>query len=326
MSLLITLETSDHCLIGYTTKFIYNNNRIILLDHYRSKTMFIFDDSGRLVFRTKKGKGPGEVSDPTAISISSKGSSIYLYERSIREIKEYDFDGNLLGSRKIPNLNIENFLPIEDDKHLVYHVQTPENGGELRTAFSICSESFTNVKPLDIFVKKDQILRAMNPAAISDNKVLFISDYSYDIYELNGNDYFIKYSVDFGNDGLTKEQLENQSDMDLINLVRINNHDVVGRLNSIAFNEEILMFRVEYANDWLAFIYSFSEQRTYNLNNYFNAGLLPKLKVMGIDNGNIYGLVEPEDMISFKELTGGYSNLIIESLDNPLLISFRIKF
>jgi hypothetical protein len=31
-------------------------------------------------------------------------------------------------------------------------------------------------------------------------------------------------------------------------------------------------------------------------------------------------------MISFKELTGGYSNLIIESLDNPLLISFRIKF
>lgn len=327
----IPLETSNDCLIGYTTKVIFWNNRIIVLDNYRSKSMFVFDEKGKLVFKSAIGKGPGEVSSADAININKKDSTILLYDHVKNIFHKYDFSGNYIGRMSIPrSIFIRDFFPIANDSLLVYYSSPLINskGEKRQTTYSMYTDDYSNAKHLSIYVSPNKISHSLgSPVAMFSDEILFVAPWSYDIYQLEGDNFRIKYSLDFGNAALTPWQIESLSTYELIPLVHQSNMNKVGCLKSVFFNDSDLIICAEHGESGLNILYSFKDERTCNLNNYFEKGLLPVCCVWGIkDNGCIYALVKPSDFEKFNKLSSGrFSRLGITSNDNPILISFQIE-
>jgi hypothetical protein len=328
---IIPLETSKDCLIGYTTTVFFWNNRIILLDDYKSKSLFVFNEKGKLVFKSAIGKGPGEVASAKAININRKDSTILLYDETKSIFHQYDFNGNYLSKISIPrSIFIRNFFQRAKDTLMVYYALkiTNSKGQERLTTWSIYTNNYTDVKHLEIYNSPNKISAALgSPVALFSDGILFVAPWDYTIYELNGNNFRIKYSIDFGDAALTSDQIENLSFFDLIPIVHEGIKNKVGSLQSVFINENNLLIRAEYGQNGINILYSFKDKRAYNINNYFEKGLLPECKVWGFkDDGSIYAIVEPGDFEKFNKLSAGrYSHFGITSNDNPILISFQIE-
>lgn len=323
----IPLETTSDCLIGEVTKAFYWNNQIIILDHWITKEVIVFNEKGKKIFKIIKGKGPGELLEPWAISINKKDSTILLYDRLYRSINEYDINWNLVETKTIQNHFIKDFFFLGIDKFLVFHqISINISKNETRnTTYSLISKDFSEVKHLDILLNPNKISHyLLSPVAISNKEILFVTPWNYNIYELLGEKYRIKYTLDFGDKGLSTDQLENLSTYELFPIVI--EEEKVGCVSSIFKNNKILIFIADYGNFGHTFIYSFKDQKTYNLNNYIENRLLPKCVIWGIkEDGCIYALVEPNDFIKFNELSQNYNHLNIDNNSNPILISFQIE-
>lgn len=327
----IPLETSMDCLIGYTTKVIYWNNRIILLDHNRSKTMFLFNGNGKLIFKTLLGKGPGEVSAPKAVNINKIDSTILLFDETKRMLCNYNLEGNYLGNIQIPTgIFIKDFFPISKDTLLVYYSKkiTAPNGKKRQTTYTVYTNDFSDEKHLGIYVSPNKISQSLNsPVAFFKNEILFVAPWSYNIYELKGDDYRTKYSFDFGEAALTPWQIESLSSYELIPLIHEGNKNKIGCLKSVFINDSFLIIVADYGLPGLNIIYSFKDKKVCNLNNYFGTRLLPVCRIWGINNdGSIYALVDASDFVDFNKLSSGiYNHLGIEKTDNPVLITFNFE-
>ncbi len=118
------LETHKGCLIGSIKNVVVWNNRIIVLDDRKSKAMFIFDEYGKLLFKTVIGKGPEEIITPTAFNIDRRDTTILLYQYMTRSFSRYDFNGNFMDSKTIARQNqliITDFYPLGKDTMLIFH-------------------------------------------------------------------------------------------------------------------------------------------------------------------------------------------------------------
>lgn len=325
----IPLETSDDCLIGYVAKAIYWNNKIIVLDNYKSNSMFVFNDNGQLDYKTTKGKGPGEISDPEAVTINERDSTILLFDNSSRKLLEYNSQRDLLSSNRIKGIIVNDIFPLRRDTFLVYHSQTvTDSEGEKRqTTYSVCTENFSKVKHLDILLNRNKLSSALwSPVEITSDEILFVAPWSYNIYELQGDDFRAKYQLDFGDAALTQDQRENLSSMEIIPLVREGTNPNVGCLISVFKNNHVLVVCAEYGINNLTIIHNLKDKNTFTLDAYIDEALIPQCNVWGLkDDGSIYALVEAEDFIEFNESTHRYDHLDVSAVDNPILISFQIE-
>ncbi|MBT3244364.1 MAG: 6-bladed beta-propeller [Bacteroidetes bacterium] len=325
----IPLETSDNCLIGYIKDVDLWNNRIIILDKHRSRSMFVFDTVGKLVSKTTLGKGPGEVVWPAAMSINKRDSTISMWDQGQKSIVEFDLNCNFIDSKPYPNLFMMDFFPVGIDTLLVYNIQgfTNSKGEKRLTTYSLYTEDISRAKNLEIFLEENKgAYNLMSPVDISSDQILFIAPLSYNICELIDDTYRIKYALDFGNAAISSEQWEKLSIDDLISLVHHSYENKVGSLLSVYSNKHILMITAAYGDYGITIFYSFNDKKTYSLKNYIDHGLLPPCNVWGMkENGCIYAIVDAEDFVRFNELTQRYDHLKITKNDNPILITFQIE-
>lgn len=326
----VPLETSNDCLVGHVTQVISWNNRIVVLDAYNSNTMFVFNDRGELIFKTIKGKGPGEVVDPWAISINQRDSTIYLYEQHIRKIKEYYFNGNIKNSTKIPNLFIKNIFNIGNDTFLIRH-SLPEDPEKAETRFinySICTEGFSKIRHLDITTNSNKLSHWVpNPVSLGNEQILFVAPYDYNIYQLNGDNFKIKYVLDFGDDAISHDEMERLSTFELMPLVRESPTNKVGCFLGIISHDDILTINMEYGDNNLCLFYSLSNKESYSFNSLIERGIIPKCFIYGIEeNGNYYAIVEAEDFLKYSKKSGKFNHLNISTNDNPIFITFELDF
>lgn len=93
----VPLETRADCLIGSVTKLLCVENRIYILDRDISKTLFVFDDTGKFLFRLgRKGKGPGEFTRPNDFLLDPAGRKIIVLDQNLSKLSFFDFDGTFL--------------------------------------------------------------------------------------------------------------------------------------------------------------------------------------------------------------------------------------
>lgn len=322
----IPLETSKDCLIGFVKKAVFWNNRIVIIDE-KSKALFIFDEIGKLIFKTIIGKGPGEVIDPTAFNIDKKDTTILLYQQMARKFSKYDFGGRMIGSTTIMNLFIKEFFPLGVDTFLIYHSTLSDyskKDEQRLTTYSLLTDGFSRVQQFDITLNKNKVLHyVFSPVSISSGRILFIAPWSNNIFELIGNDYKIKYKLDFGKAAISAAQREVLSEFELNSLLKKSNK--IGCLLSVISKDDLIIISTQQGNRWPTFIHSLARNRTINLDNYIKKELLPKCRIWGIkDDGCIYAMVEPEDFLKFNELHQGFNHLKLTINSNPILISFQI--
>ena len=331
ISKLIALETNEDCLVGSIRKIVYSKNRIILLDRNRSKAMFIFDENGKFLFKTTKGKGPGEISNPTALNVDKQNSTILLYEQSIQSFSRFDLNGNFIESRSLAANNgrlfISSFFSIGLDTLLIFHANVSDYFEDVprRTTCSLLTEELSKVEQFDMTLNGNKNnYYVINPVARDSNQVLFVIPWSYDIYSLYGTDYRIKYTIDFGNAAIpyeTREQLSARA----LHQHMIENKKIGCLVSVMLYEKDILVIDADHGSGSKVFIHSLATGRTINLDNYIQKGFLPKCKVRGLtENGTMYATVKPEDFIHFSQQNKYFSDLQITINSNPILFTFQI--
>jgi hypothetical protein len=227
-----------------------------------------------------------------------------------------------------PEVFMIDFFPIKKDTVLVYYSGKLHGDGieDKQTTYILYTDDFSKRKDLELYVTSNKFANAMlSPIDISIGQVLFVAPWSYNIYELKGTDFEIKYRVDFGNAALREDQIKNLSSYELLPIIHNGYLSKVGSLQSVFQHKDLILIYAEYGDHGLNILYSQKSQKAYNLNSYILKGMLPVCTVWGFKpDGSIYAEVTAEDFIKFSKKADRYNQLKISDNDNPILISFKI--
>ena len=92
----IPLETTDDCLIGTASKVLIKNERIYVADFHMAMAIFIFDMTGKFLFKIdKRGQGPGEYIYFDDFDIQSNGD-IYIHDSWGKKFIIYSPEGKYI--------------------------------------------------------------------------------------------------------------------------------------------------------------------------------------------------------------------------------------
>ena len=96
-TLVVPLETKDDCLIGEITYLVYQNHKIYIADNL-SKTVYIFDETGRLLSKLRApGNGPKEYLEIAGFVVHN--SQLVIYDKMKKKIFFYAEDGSFLNEK-----------------------------------------------------------------------------------------------------------------------------------------------------------------------------------------------------------------------------------
>ncbi|UJP66342.1 6-bladed beta-propeller [Mongoliitalea daihaiensis] len=94
---IIPLESTHELLVGDIDQVLFAENRIFIVDENKTKSLFIFDGSGKLVKRIEsKGLGPGELFKPTSAQVLENDNQLVIFDGRQGKCMFYDYDGNFL--------------------------------------------------------------------------------------------------------------------------------------------------------------------------------------------------------------------------------------
>jgi hypothetical protein len=100
----ILLETTEESLIGKIDKIQIYENRIYILDKELAKSLFVFSDKGKFLFKIRHlGKGRGEFVTPDDFNIDD--NKIYINSRILRKILAFNINGGLISELPVPTIS-----------------------------------------------------------------------------------------------------------------------------------------------------------------------------------------------------------------------------
>jgi hypothetical protein len=104
---IVPLETNDSCLIGRINKVILWQDRIFILDHYQTASVFIFDGSGKWINTiSRRGQGPDDYADLTDMFFDEQEQLLYLVCRFNQKLMLFDKNGQLQKQEKLPGIRL----------------------------------------------------------------------------------------------------------------------------------------------------------------------------------------------------------------------------
>ncbi|MCF8221962.1 MAG: 6-bladed beta-propeller [Bacteroidales bacterium] len=110
---LIRLENHPDSYFGDARKIIISNDKIYI-HPWGQPRVIIFDINGKFIGKIENyGRGPGEFTYVVDISVSSRGDTICLYEKNLKQFMYYDLHGNFLNSVET-SVDLESFIVLPD--------------------------------------------------------------------------------------------------------------------------------------------------------------------------------------------------------------------
>lgn len=196
---LLSLKIPDSILFGEVTHIKTNKEKIFLWDENQTKTITVFDDSGKYISQlNKKGNGPGEYSKIDAFAISPDGGRLVVYQRptsfSIYSFPEFDFISS------VPyNKDLMNFEILTDNKYLI--VSDENVNREKYEGLKFLDVSSLESAPIEGISNDAASIEMSYPNTMTHQKefVLYASPSEYtDIYGLNSKKTDLIARIDFG--------------------------------------------------------------------------------------------------------------------------------
>ncbi len=201
----IKLESDDENIIGNVSKLIYYNDAYYIQDDV-TKTLFEFDDQGNFIRKfSKLGRGPGEYAQLKDFNINKFSNLLEIYDRQSQKIMFYDFDGNLVQTKKTVKF-FDAFISYGKDDYV----------------FQVASD---NPKKNNFFIEKNERLiseyigirgfdkiRLVNQLTENNDFIYLTHGASNYVYYLDcNNDKIVpKYFIDFGKYNMPAKMLNKQ--------------------------------------------------------------------------------------------------------------------
>lgn len=100
---LVKLETTENNLVGSVSQILFARNKIVVVDSYVSKTITVYDKSGKFLNRIGTlGQGPGEYSYLGHVTLTPDKSMVVVVDMGSGYLKYFGLDGNFVKSKKTP--------------------------------------------------------------------------------------------------------------------------------------------------------------------------------------------------------------------------------
>jgi len=100
---LVKLETTENNLVGSVSQILFARNKIVVVDSYVSKTITVYDKSGKFLNRIGTlGQGPGEYSYLGHVTLTPDKSMVVVVDMGSGYLKYFGLDGNFIKSKKTP--------------------------------------------------------------------------------------------------------------------------------------------------------------------------------------------------------------------------------
>ena len=99
----VKLETTEDNLIGGISQILFVNNKIIVVDFDVSKTITVYDESGKFLNKIGKlGQGPEEYAYLGHVILTPDKSTVVVVDMGSGNLKYFGLDGNFIKSVKFP--------------------------------------------------------------------------------------------------------------------------------------------------------------------------------------------------------------------------------
>lgn len=208
---LIKLETKEECLIGAIDQIKILNEKIFILDKTVTKGIYVFDFKGHFLFKIGQyGKGPGEYLNPYRFQFDKAKNQFVILDRETSKLIYYDLsNGKYLKSYRIGMFS-KNFV-LEDTNRILYELQRSKiNFLKEVDKFSIVrtndkGELLSGFLPIDIQKQVKFNYTTRESLTVMDGKILAKPNLSNIIYQIDEDDIFPLYQIDFGDRTLPKD-------------------------------------------------------------------------------------------------------------------------
>lgn len=332
---IIELETNDSCLIGEITSLKYSKNRFYIFDRRISKTLFVFDQKGKFIGKSKKGDGPGETNRPYTFYIDSIKGNVYLFDQANFKMLEYDLDLNFKKAQFLKNTIIRSIEPIGVDTFLVFvHGILPEDFEKLHNSatkpqieevynYVIYYNNFHNIicKMLPIPID----LARFNTESIiyKHDRILLVAPLDYNIYQLYRNKVTSLYRIDLGNCAFSEEELQKKN-LDYI-IAQSVQGPKVRAFDNLFENDKYITFSFDYKDQKDFCIFSKQSNESYLSTNLISSKLLPVCTIKGVFENSFICIVDPKDFEEFMGRSKMQINSSDKQVSNPLIVLIKIN-
>jgi hypothetical protein len=238
----IPLETTDDILIANITKIHYVDNRFFIYDK-QTMSVFAFDEQGHCVWKIQnKGNGPREYTQLLGFDVDKNSRKIYLYCR-LDKILVYDWDGKFIEEYRI-RLDGTSFGVMNDLMYLyTYHRPNQQDEKLFKNNLLIINKDKIQKAFLPYKKRLGKAFLYESPNAFYkyDNELRLYMPFSTKIYSIKGEDLYVRYFFDFGNNNIPDSHLENSD-----NPKAIETTNSVYALNTYWENRNYCAFSVHY--------------------------------------------------------------------------------
>lgn len=318
---LIRLETNKECLIGGIDKIEIIEDRIYILDKFKSKSLFCFDLKGQFLFKIHHlGKGPGEFILPEEFTVSQNQISIY---DNFRKLKiNYDINGNFIDETKMI-VSIRNVVQLDSGFALVKPDQSylgSENDYNLLVTDSEIGKVLKRYIP---GVTKGESIFSVNKAfARNGDHYLFTYGFNDTIYTYENNSLKSLFVVDFGKNKIPHELAKSSGD-EIQKAFFNSDQNYIGYLTDISENDDYITcsyskFSIRGENNFI--LYSKENNKLYNFSKiYYHKDKFQIYPPKFVYNNKFVSVV------AYDFENESSSDLLPSGMDNPAIALYSIR-
>lgn len=332
----VKLETTGDNLIGGISQLLFVDNKIIVVDAEKSKTITVYDGKGHYLYKIGTfGQGPMEYGSLDHVAITPDKEMLVLTDLSSRRLTYYNIDGNYVKSVKLPYW-FSNCEFITDNLiagHWSGGTVIPGENKDYKPLL-VVTDLLGNVSSsaFQSYYKKDFTSTILEPLRKFEDRVLFNNPNTDSIFLLTPTGIKLAYHLNIKgakpivqNEDITNKLLDKQHQ---------NNPFFYG--DFIELKDGAIFHIFELASKWYRFgIYSKAKQRTFSCNGllknpffyFFNA---PKARY---GDNTVVVDARPDIILVYKdelyrlgkkdEIDELYKDLTEDS--NPILFFYELK-
>ncbi|GHU61209.1 hypothetical protein FACS1894123_00230 [Bacteroidia bacterium] len=196
----IKLETTDNNLIGEISQIVFTDNRIIVVDNEKAKSVFVFDMNGNYQFQVgRMGNGPGEYVSIKNVLFVPEKHQILIHDGPKKTVHHYlSMTGKYLYSERLPFDNWD-FVYLESGNiaYRVHGMISPVTG-KFRTNGLTVTDSENKVLYdafTDLYNGRRFKWTMHHPLRKMLNTVFFSPNFSNIIYEVQDSMSIPKYYI-----------------------------------------------------------------------------------------------------------------------------------